>query len=107
MLSALLPKIPIESSSMQIAALLNIVIIKLRKYPRAILLLIFARVLLKYIKDSLQLLDIKVKAVLITLMGKLRTLVYGNLKIYSQQLHVEGLCLLLTVPLEILVKDNY
>ena len=107
MLSALLPRIPIESASMQIATLLNTVIVKLRKYPRTLLLLILARVLLKYVRDSLPFLDVKVKAVLMNQLHKLRTLVYGNLKIYSQQLHVEGLCLLLTVPLEILVKDNY
>ncbi|CAD8069351.1 unnamed protein product [Paramecium sonneborni] len=111
MLSSLIPKIPIESAVISVLSLLNLVQIKIRKYPKALLLLIFARILLKYIKEtqlmSQQFFEARQKQILINLIFKLKGLIQNNLKQYSQQLQIEALNILLTIPVELIIKDNY
>lgn len=52
MFSALLPRIPIESSIISIINLLNLLLIKIRRHPKALLLLVLTRIIVKYIRDT-------------------------------------------------------
>lgn len=83
MLSNLLPKMPVLNIN-QITFIVKNTFYKLRKYPKAVLLLIFARIMLIYIRKNDLLKQDPV--VLAGFIKKLVAFLLQSLKLYTHQL---------------------